>query len=654
MLAIVVGLAAGAWSILFRWLIHLAHVVFVGGLESFTGAIPTPGHGSAVTALLAPAVGLVVVVLIVERWAPEAKGHGVPEVQHAVRSKGGGIRARVAMVKAAASAICIGSGGSVGREGPIVQIGSAVGSATGRFAGLGPEQTKLLVACGAAGGIGATFNAPIAGVIFALEVILGSFAARSFGLVVISSVSATAVSRAFLGPEPAFQLLQRFSLTSEREFLLYLVLGILLGLLATVYTRSLYGVEDLFDEWRHHSLIKGLVGGLAIGAIGLFGSSLILGVGYEGVQMALDDRLAVRMMLLLVILKIGATSITLAAGGSGGVFAPALFIGAMAGGAFGHIANNLFPAWTAPPGAYAVVGMAALFGAAAHAPITAVLVLFEMTDDYQIILPLMLTVVVSHLIKSRILADSIYSVKLDRLEAKTAPKGEIDILDNLLVIDVMTDRFERVGRHEPLGDLIRRARNSRAQSWPVVDKRKLIGIISQTDLESGAVEQQSDALRAEDVMTTSVVTLRPDDTLREAFRCFGLHDIQLIPVVEGDAGDEIIGVLERHEMLWAYQALSDEHRRLIEKTHRNVTEAAEDVVQVDFVVDADDERVVGRAIQHIRFPGDTLVSLVRRRGKAVLPHGDTIIQADDALVVLTDRDNRKNLERWISRESEDG
>ncbi len=651
LLAILVGLAAGTWSIFFRGLIRLGQVVFFDGARALTDRLPVPAGTSDFSVLLVPAIGLAVVVLIVERWAPEAKGHGVPEVQHAVRSRGGIIRGRVAIIKALASATCIGSGGSVGREGPIVQIGSAVGSTIGRVSGLGPEHTKLLVACGAAGGIGATFNAPIAGVIFALEVILGSFAARSFGLVVISSVSATAVSRAFLGREPAFQLLERFSLASEREFMLYLVLGMTLGLLAALYVRSVYGLETLFNNWKRSSVFKALVGGLVVGALGLFGSNLIFGVGYEGVQMVLDDRLALHLMLLLVGFKLLATSITLAAGGSGGVFAPALFIGAMAGGAFGQVAHIVYPDWTAPSGAYALVGMAGLFGAAAHAPMTAAIILFEMTDDYQIILPLMLTVVVSHLVKSRISTESIYSVKLENLEAQTSPGHEISLLDNLLVADVVSERFEVVAPDAPLEDLTRKMGSGATQSWPVVVKGSLVGIISQADIETALVDREDRDLTAKDIMTTAVVTLRPEDTLREGFRRFSQHGIQLIPVVEGDAGIRIVGVVRRHEMVWAYQAVSEEHRRLIDKTRQSFREPPEDIVQIEFAVDANDVRVVNRTLHQLQFPHYALVSLVRRNRKVLVPHGETMVQAGDVLVILTEQANQDDLKEWLSRPS---
>jgi CIC family chloride channel protein len=613
-----------------------------------------PGDGvwSELQILLAPAIGLVIVVLVVQRWAPEARGHGVPEVQYAVRMRGGRIRGRVAAVKAVASAICIGSGGSVGREGPIVQIGSALGSSTARLAGFGPEQTKLLAACGAAAGIGATFNAPIAGVLFALEVILGSFAARSFGLVVISSVAATALSRSVLGPEPAFRLLDRFSLVSLGEFPLYLLLGTLLGLLAALYVKSIDRFEIAFERWRRPLTLKAATGGLAVGAMGLFGSTLIFGVGYEGVDLALAGELTVGLMLLLVFLKMLATSLTLAAGGSGGVFAPALFIGAMAGGAFGLMVNGAFPEWTAPSGAYALVGMAALFGAAAHAPITAILILFEMTDDYQIILPLMLAVVVSHLTKSRVLADSIYSIKLARLGGMEGPRREVSVLDLLLVVDAMRENFDTVSPDLPLDKLAEMARIRRTRSWPVVDSAgELVGIVAGTDLELALVSGDERPSTVGDIMSTSVVTLRPSDTLREAFRRFAERDIQLIPVVEDPDGLRLAGVLRRHEMVWAYKTVSDEHQQLLDTVRGKRPGELEDVIQIDVGVGRNERRLANLLLRDIRLPPEVLVTLVRREGRLFVPQGKTRVRAGDVLLLMTTSEHESELRDWISEGS---
>ena len=351
---------------------------------------------------------------------------------------------------------------------------------------------------------------------------------------------------------------------NERELVLYLLLGGLAGLVATAYVRAVYGLEGLFERWRVGVVWKAVAGGLGVGAIAYFGSPQVLGVGYEGVELALGGMLTIRLMLLLVAFKILATSFTLAAGGSGGVFAPALFIGAMAGGAFGQVAQGIFPDWTAPSGAYALVGIAAVFGAAAHAPITAVLILFELTGDYQIMVPLMLTVGVSYLVASRIFPESIYSLKLKRLGALEGPHREVSILDMLLVDDAMSEDFDTVARELSVTDLHQRARSKRTRSWPVVDASgELLGIVTETDLEQALVYRERDELTVGDVMTTSVVTLQPGDTLRTAFRRFGERDVKLIPVVEDSEGRKLVAVLKRYDMVWAYQTMAEEHERLL-------------------------------------------------------------------------------------------
>ena len=651
-LAIVVGLLSGLAAIILRYLIVWAHWFFfdfVAGIPALVGMV-NPGWGAIVIVL--PALGLAL-VSIVGRFAPEAMGHGIPEVQYAIRARGGRIRARVIGAKAALSAISIGSGGSVGREGPIVQMGAALGSVIGQITGLNQEQVKILVACGAAGALGASFNAPIAGVMFALEVVLGSFAARSFGLVVISSVTATALFQAQMGREPAFVLIQPFTLVSNWEFLLYLILGGLLGIISTLYVRSLSWFEDRFEAWTWPPLWKAVLGGLAVGLIGFFGHDLVFGSGEEGVALALGGGLTLGVMVALVILKILATSITLGAGASGGVFTPALFIGAMAGGAFGQGANILFPTWTAAPGAYALVGMAAVFAGAAHAPITGIVILFEMTDNYQIILPLMFSVVVSYLIAARVLHDSVYSIKLRRRGALTAPSSSMSVLDLLLVTDVMVEEFETVAADMSLEELAKLAQSRRTRSWPVVGSEgELRGIVTETDLERALLVEldsiDGPELCVRDVMTTAVTTCTPGDTLRTAFGRFTEKDVQQIPVLDQDDESTLVGVIRRHDMLWAYRKLMDEHQELMHKASVLVRDPKEDAVQIEVQVDAGDRTVANRSVRDIRVPPHALIVLVRRGERSFIPKGNSRIEAGDVLVLLTTRRHEDELRTWTS------
>ena len=434
-LAVLVGAITGLGAVGFRLLITFFTRAFTGYDDySALGRVPSthwPSLGFWFL-LLTPVVAGAIYGPIVHRFAPEARGHGVPEVMYAVSHRGGRIAPQVSVVKALASALCIGGGGSVGREGPIVQIGSATGSTVAQVLHLDTPRVRLLVACGAAAGISATFNAPLAGAFFAMELILRDFAAESFGAVVLSSVTADVVGRALLGDHP-FLSLPRFAVRSPMEYLLYAALGVIVGVVGVVFAKVLYLIEDACDWlWRGPEWGRPAVGGLVLGAV-LIALPQMYGVGYPVLENAVDGKYVIGMLLLLMVGKMVATSLTIGIGGSGGVFAPTLFIGAMAGTAFGTIAHTTFPAVTEAAGAYGLIGMGAALGGATGAPITAVVILFELTGEYSIILPLMAAVVMAagtgHLLSKQ----TIYTAKLWRrgvdLEAPPATLGDFTAAD---------------------------------------------------------------------------------------------------------------------------------------------------------------------------------------------------------------------------------
>ncbi|GLY80297.1 chloride channel protein [Actinoallomurus iriomotensis] len=436
--ALVVGAGAGLGAIAFRWLIvtftHLfsGHADYSAAGHASNPRLPWLGPWFV---LLAPVVGGLLYGPLVQRFAREARGHGVPEVMFAVAQRGGRIAPRVAVVKSLASALCIGSGGSVGREGPIVQIGSALGSSIGQALRLTENRLRILVACGAAGGIAATFNAPLAGVFFAMELILRDFTAESFGAVVLASVTASVVGRAALG-DTAFLQLPAFHVSHPAEYLLYAGLGVLAGAAGVGFTRVLYLVEDLCDwAWRGPEWLRPAAGGLVLGGL-LLALPQMYGVGYPVLENAIGGRYLIGFLLLLLAGKALATSLTIGIGGSGGVFAPSLFMGAMAGSAYGIVAHHLAPGLATSPGAYGLVGMGAVFAGAARAPITAVIIMFELTGEYSIILPLMLAIVLATVVSRVLSGDTIYTLKLRRrgvdLDAHepvnplaTTPVGEV-------------------------------------------------------------------------------------------------------------------------------------------------------------------------------------------------------------------------------------
>jgi len=549
-MATIVGILGGYGAILFRWLIRFFQKASFGTIEGdfLSTLMNLPWH----VRLIPPVIGGLLVGIIVYFFAREAKGHGVPEVMEAVALKGGIIRKRVVLVKSLASAICIGTGGSAGREGPIVQIGSAIGSTFGQLLKVSADRMRTLVGCGAAAGIAATFNAPIAGVMFAMEIILGEFGIATFSPIVVSSVMATVISRAYLGNFPAF-IVPHYTLVSTLEMPFYVVLGILAGVFGVIFTATLYKIEDLFSLIKIPDYTKAAVGGLIVGIIGI---SLphVYGVGYDAIGFALLEKLPWYMLIALVFAKIFATSFTIGSGGSGGIFAPSLFIGSMLGGAFGSLVHHFFPTITATYGAYSLVGMGALVAGATHGPITAILILFEMTGEYRIILPLMLSCILSSVIASQIKKESIYTMKLIRRGTDIKAGKEVNIMKSLLVKDTMTRDVETVSEDMHLNKLLEHTFASKRSSFPVVNRQGLLcGIITFQDFKEVVFEEGlGDLVVVKDIAIPDVITITGDNNLDEALKKIGLKNIEQLPVVDKNNPRKIVGILSRRDIFSAY------------------------------------------------------------------------------------------------------
>ncbi len=558
-LSVFVGLATALGALGFTFLIKYFNRLFFGMTDQFlTEAIGSEGFSIKYWFPLIPMLGGLLVGPVVYKYAGEAKGHGVPEVMNAVARMGGIIRPRVAAAKTVASAICIGSGGSAGREGPIVQIGSAIGSTIGQIFRMSSNRVRILVGCGAAAGISAVFNAPIAGVIFSLEIILGDYAITTFSPVLLSSVVASVVTRSVLGNHPAFDV-PSYSLVSAWEIPLYAVMAIMLGAVGVSFTRSLSYFEDLFDRLKLQPMLKPALGGLLLGIVAIFYPQ-VLADGYETIKLTLYGQMAVWLLVILIVLKLLATCLTLGSGNSGGIFAPSLFMGAVAGGAFGVLANYLFPNATATPGAYALVGMAGMVAASTHAPITALLIIFEMTSDYRIILPLMVTVVFSALVARRLYPHSVYTVKLIRRGIDIRGGRDINVLRSHKVSEVMDTDFETIPTSMPLAKIFDLLERSNETYFVVLDRENRIqGVVSFQDIRSLLSQHSLDYLViAQDLVREETSLLHPDDNLERAFKLFGLKDLKLIPVTEPGGKGRIIGVIRREDLVNYY------NRRLIE------------------------------------------------------------------------------------------
>ncbi len=557
-LAIAVGVAAGLGAVAFRWMIKgFQWVFFKEGAEAFSFM------GNYYVIVL-PVIGGLVFAPLIYFLAREAKGEGPPDVMRAVAVGGGRIRSRVAAIKIVVSSICIGSGGSVGREGPIVQIGSSVGSALGQWFKLPDEWLKTLVLCGAAGGIAATFNAPVGGVFFALEVVSRRVTTRRLFNVMVSAIAAEYVAWMFLGANPSFTI-KPYTLGSYWEILPYIVLGILAGLLSVGFIRFFFKVEDFFNSVKVHALLKPALGGIAIGLMGYYYSG-IFGVGYGGsygmgglfvssgpVDGMLAGQIGLGILIALLFLKIIATSVTLGSGGSGGIFAPSLFIGAALGGVFAMLAQKLFPNIISSSGAYSLIGMAAFFAAVVHGPLTAIVLLVEMTRDIQLLLPLMTAVVVAMLTARAFSKYSIYTLRLKRSGVYIHEEEVVPLMKTITVEEAMTRDFPTVPYIMPVSELLTKLAETGHHGFPVVDEDgRLFGVVTLTDVEASRSSSIPN-LKVGDIATKSPMVAYPDQSVYDALMKLGAKDVGRIPVVDRKDRTRLLGVLRRHDIINAYK-----------------------------------------------------------------------------------------------------
>ena len=620
-----------------------------------------PGYGILAFVCI-PVAGALIAGPIIAWFAAEAKGHGVPEVMQALVQQGGRIRPRVAIAKIFASALCIGTGGSAGREGPIVQVGSALGSSVGQVLRLSDERIKNLVSCGAAAGIAATFNAPIAGVAFAIEVLMSELQVRTFGNVVIAAVSASIVSQMFLGDNPAFSV-PSYSMQSPLAILLYLLLGLTASLVAIMFIRMLGWFEVRFDRWRFPVLLKPAVGA---GLLGLLGVGYILlkgiapeqagtapanpffvnqlpgfyGSGFAFIEESLHCNITFLFLVLLIFLKPLATSFTLGSGNSGGVFAPSLFIGAMLGGSMGKLFAAWLPDIAGPPGAYALVGMAAVFAAAARAPFTALLIVFEMSNDYSMILPLMTATVTASYFAQWLYPDSIYTQKLTRRGIRFVQGRDMDVMQGVTVNEVMNHSPEVVHKDLPLADLYRRFQETSFLGFPVLDEQdKLWGIVTLQDMErvlSGNVITLR-GFTVENVAVVEPVTVFPDEPIWTAIQKMAPRDLARLPVISRDDKGKLLGLISRSDILRAYDmAIVRKQRGQMLAGDVSLREE-EDNAFIEFSLLPGDN-AVDKTLQSLDLPDTINVVSVERSGMIIIPKGSTSFAAGDIVTVFGHRD----------------
>lgn len=644
LIALVVGAGSGYGAVLFTWLIQDIHELAFVKAQSIL-AFMGPYY-----VVIIPAIGGIFVGPMVYFFAREAKGHGVPEVMQAVALRGGRIRPVVGVVKALASAITIGTGGSVGREGPMVQIGAALGSTVGQALRLTEGRVSILVACGAAGGIASAFNAPIAGAIFALEVIVADFSAGNFASVVVSSVTAATIGRVLMGNTPAF-LIPSYTMVSAWELVFYATLGLVAAGAGTAFVWVLYRIEDLFDAWKFPEYAKTVPGGFMVGVLGFF-MPQVFGVGYDAIGGALLGQLGGSLLLVLLIAKALATSITIGSGGSGGIFAPSLFLGAMLGGFFGTGAHQLFPTITASSGAYAVVGMSAFFAAAARAPLTSIIIVFEMTNDYRLILPLMLATVISTILAEILKKESIYTMKLVRRGVHLERYHDIDVMQGVLVGEVMSKELNPACTSMIFSELAAEFEKSHHHGLPVLDENgELYGVVTLKDLESAALRPDADSLTVKDIATTEPLVAYPDEPMWAAIKRLAMHGLGRLPVVERDEPKRLLGMIRRNDVIEAYNTAiirrtEGQHRK--ERLKLGKLFGSHYVeMEVEAGAPAD-----GRAIKEVKLPENCLIVAIQRGRQTIVAHGDSVLQAGDHVTIITGNECIPDLQSRLSRQAE--
>ena len=648
-LSVFVGATTGLASVFFVKLIFAIQDFSFGSTLEF---IPFLGAGIY---LLVPILGGILVGPLI-LFAQEAKGHGVPEVMQALVLKGGRIRARVALAKIAASSLCIGTGGSAGREGPIIQIGAALGSTLGQVLHLSDERIRNLVACGAAAGIAATFNAPIAGVAFALEVLACGMHMKAFSNVVISAVAASVVSRTLIGFKFAFQV-PAYTLSGSLELALYLVLGLCSALVGIFFIRMLNFAENLFDGWKFPQLLKPAAGGMLLGLLGLaymslpglsfptgaaaHGSTLNLplphmyGSGFPSIQWAIEGHTPLWILAALILLKPLATSLTLGSGNSGGVFAPSLFTGAMLGGTLGHLFAGWFPQLNINTGAFALVGMAALFSATARAPLTAMLIVFEMSNDYFMILPLMVAGVSASYFSQWLHSESIYTMKLAKRGVRFAEGRDLDIMQGVKVSEVMRQQPVTIAKDASLSELMALFQESNLLGLPVLSENgQLFGIVTLQDVHKAEAGEgfNSRGIKVADMAVRQPVTVFPDEPIWAAIQKMAPRDLARLPVVERHDAATLCGVVSRSDILRAYDLamVRKQRGKLLEQEVE--LRRQKDNGYADFLLRRDDSCHMA-PIKDLHLPETVTIVSIKRSGKTIIPRGGTLLQNGDVITV---------------------
>ncbi len=547
---LLIGCLAAGGALAFRALIEVGQWLFwPPGVHFLEKVLHAPWWWKLLLPTLAGlAIGPVIVYL-----APQVRGPGVPEVIEAAALRDGYIAPRITLLKPLCTGLIISAGGSVGREGPVVHIGSALGSTLAQVFRLKPEQTRICLACGAAAGIAATFNAPFAGTMFAVEIILADLQIAYLSHIVLAAVVATVISRQFLGDFPTVAV-PHFAFDHPGELLLHLILGVMAGLVALLFIRGIFATDTLVSKLPGPAWLKPAGGGFLLGLLGLV-SPYVLGVGYDSINLMLAGEIALKLSLVILGIKLLATMVCLGSGMSGGIFAPSLVVGATLGTILALTTNMLAPQLALHPADYVLVGMGAVVSGATLAPITAILTIFELTNTYRIIVPAMVACISSMLVVRYLYGYSVYETKMLRKGVNIVRGHEVNILRSLKVEDHLRTDMEVLHENTPLHEILSRAEASHYPFFVMLnDQEELVGVLSLWDLRYALpyAEELGHLVVASELMTKEVVTVFPYDNFETALSKLEGQNISYLPVVLPWAPRKVAGILRLEDVLAAY------------------------------------------------------------------------------------------------------
>jgi len=636
-LALVVGVGAG-----------LGAVILVRALGWVSSSVIRlaemgPPLGKGWLFLFIPA-GIWLAWAISAKWAPEAAGHGVPQILAAITIHGGRIPWKVPVVKTIATALTIGVGGSAGREGSIAQIGAGIGSFIGKVTRLEEVEVRALVAAGAGAGIAATFNAPIAGMFFAMEVILRDVSIRHLHTIAIASVAGAVVSRSFIGDELTFDV-SPYSLDDPSQLILYAILGLVAVGLAIVFIEALDWftlVPDRMIPW-----MRPIVMGLGVAAIGAVAPQ-VLGTGQQFIGAVLSQEVSNAWWIfgILAIGKLIATSATLGGKGAGGIFMPSLFIGAVAGSAFAIVVDPLWGGRPLDPGAFALVGMAAVFAGVSRASFTSIIIVFEITGDYGLVLPLMIAVAIATILTGRFHRESAYTAPLVRMGIHTVPTDQVDILARVTIGDLELRPPLTVAPTDTLTRVEGILRRNRANGVAVVDRRgKLVGIVCDSDITKlgGASDQHV----AADAMTPNPVTVSADVPVSDALERMAVLGVGRLPVVNRRRPNQIEAMFRREDAIAAYHLALGTTARTGDQPQRVATPTTSGTRYLEFQIPPGSP-ADHRKIREVNWPEGCIVVSVHRGNELLVASGDLELRSGDALTLLGDEAARRRMVERLS------